>query len=59
MLNNDGSEFKKNKDNNISKKIFILENLNFLNSDNEEPKISPLNRIEDWCINNEINVNKK
>tara|TARA_B100001248_G_C27285546_1_gene409913 strand:+ start:638 stop:781 length:144 start_codon:yes stop_codon:yes gene_type:complete len=47
LLNNDGNEFKKNKDNNISKKIFILENLNFLNSDNEEPKISPLNRIED------------
>ena len=58
MLIIEGNVFKKNKDININKKILIFENLNFLTSDSDEPKISPLNRIEDWCIYNEINVNK-
>jgi hypothetical protein len=43
----EGNVFNKNKDININKKMLIFENLNFLTSDSEEPKISPLNRIED------------
>ena len=55
----EGKQYKKAKDIKISKKIVLLDNLMFLNLLKREPKISPLNKIEDWWISKEKVVIKK
>ena len=55
----EGKQYKKAKDNKIIKKIILPDNLMLLNFLKREPKIIPLNIMEDWWISKEKNVRKK
>ena len=55
----EGKQYKKAKDIRVIKKIILGDNLIFFKLVNKEPKIIPLNKIEDWWMSKEKIVRKK